>query len=107
MGMSIDDNIDFLNEAKKIFEDIANNPNINESIKTYFIIESLENAIDTMREYQKIFDKYEMLCDSFVGLDGETISKKVDEFCIDTMRGLLGEHYAERIGYGTNEKTSD
>ena len=54
-------------------------------------------AVDTMHKYQQIFDKYEILCDSFAGLDGETISKKVDEFCIDTMRGIIGEHYAERI----------
>ena len=51
---TIADNIDFLNEAKKLFEDIANNPRINETVKTYFIIESLENAIDIMRKYQKI-----------------------------------------------------
>lgn len=54
MGMTIADNIDFLNEAKKLFEDIANNPSINETVKTYFIIESLESAIDTMRKYKKI-----------------------------------------------------
>jgi hypothetical protein len=54
MEMTIDDNVDFLNEAKKLFEDIANNPSINETVKTYLIIESLESAIDTMRKYQKI-----------------------------------------------------
>lgn len=52
--MTIADNIDFLNDAKKLFEDIANNPSINETIKTYFIIESLENAIEIMHKYQKI-----------------------------------------------------
>lgn len=52
--MTIDDNVDFLNEAKNLFEDIANNPSVNETIKTYFIIESLENAINIMRKYQKI-----------------------------------------------------
>lgn len=99
MGMTIVDNIDFLNEAKKLFEDIANNPSINETVKTYFIIESLESAISTMRKYQKIFDKYEILTASFEDSDSpEVRSKKVDEFCIDTMRGLLGEYYAERIG---------
>lgn len=45
MGMTIDDNVDFLNEAKKFYEDIANNPSLNETIKTYFTIESLESAI--------------------------------------------------------------
>lgn len=54
MGMSIDDNVDFLNDAKKLFEDIANDPSINETIKTYFIIESLESAIGIMHKYQKI-----------------------------------------------------
>lgn len=54
MGMTIDDNVDFLNDAKKLFENIANNPSINETIKTYFIIESLESAIDIMRKYRKI-----------------------------------------------------
>lgn len=54
MGMTIDDNVDFLNEAKDIFEDIANNPKIYETLKTYFIIESLETAIETMRKYQRI-----------------------------------------------------
>ncbi len=54
MGMTIDDNVDFLNEAKDFFEDVVNNPNIKETIKAYFIIESLETAIDTMRKYQKI-----------------------------------------------------
>lgn len=54
MGMSIEDNIDFLNDVKKLFEDIANNPGINETVKTLFTIESLESAIDIMRKYQKI-----------------------------------------------------
>ena len=57
MGMTIDDNVDFLNEAKKLFEDIANNPSINETVKTYFIIESLESAIEVMRKYQKFQDQ--------------------------------------------------
>lgn len=52
--MTIDDNVNFLNEAKKLYEDIANNPSLNETIKTYFIIESLENAVAIMRRYQKI-----------------------------------------------------
>ena len=52
--MTIDDNVDFLNEAKVFFEDVANNPNINETIKTYFIIESLETAIKIIRKYQKL-----------------------------------------------------
>ena len=54
MGMTIADNIDFLNEAKDFFEDIANNPNINETVKTYCVIESLESAIEVIRKYQKI-----------------------------------------------------
>ena len=57
--MTIDDNIDFLKDAKAFYEDVANNPKINETIKTYFIIESLETAIDTMRKYQKIQTIYE------------------------------------------------
>ena len=52
--MTITDNIDFLNEAKKFYEDIANNPSLNETIKTYFTIESLESAINIMCKYQKI-----------------------------------------------------
>ena len=52
--MTIDDNVDFLNEAKKFYEEIANNPSLNETIKTYFIIESLESAINIIRKYQKI-----------------------------------------------------
>lgn len=54
MKMTIADNIDFLNEAKKLFEDIANNPGINETVKAYFTIESLESAIEVMRKYQII-----------------------------------------------------
>jgi hypothetical protein len=52
--MTIDDNVVFLNEAKKFYEEIANNPSLNETIKTYFTIESLESAITIMRKYQKI-----------------------------------------------------
>lgn len=58
MGMTIADNIDFLNEVKKVFEDIANNPSINETVKTYLTIESLESAIDTMRKYQLMQTDY-------------------------------------------------
>lgn len=54
MGMTIDDTVDFLNEAKKFYEDIANNPSLNETIKTYFTIEALENAINIMHKYRKI-----------------------------------------------------
>jgi len=63
MGMTIADNIDFLNEAKKLFEDIANNPSINETVKVYFTIESLESAIDIMRKYQKIVQIMERTVD--------------------------------------------
>lgn len=59
MGMTIADNIDFLNEAKKLFEDIANNPSINETVKTYCVIESLESAIEIMRKYQQLQSDYE------------------------------------------------
>lgn len=52
--MTIDDDIDFLNEVKKFFEYIANNPSLNETIKTHFTIESLESAINIMYNYQKI-----------------------------------------------------
>ena len=58
MGMTIADNIDFLNETKKLFEDIANNPSINETVKAYFTIESLESAMEVMRKYQKIEQIY-------------------------------------------------
>ena len=60
MGMTIDDNVDFLNEAKDFFEDIANDPKIKESIKIYLIIESLEMAMSTIRKYQKIETIIEM-----------------------------------------------
>lgn len=56
--MTIDDNIDFLNEAKKFYEDIANEPSLNETLKTYFTIESLESAITIMHKYQKIEEIY-------------------------------------------------
>ncbi len=62
--MTLDDNVDFLNEAKKFYEDIANNPSLNETIKTYFTIESLESAIDIMRKYQKIEEILDQLIDS-------------------------------------------
>ena len=52
--MTIDDNVDFLNEAKKFYEEIANNPSLNETLKTYFTIESLESAITIMHKFQKI-----------------------------------------------------
>lgn len=54
MGMQIDDSVDFLNEAKDFFVDVANDPKIKESIKIYLTIESLEIAISTMHKYQKI-----------------------------------------------------
>lgn len=73
--MTIDDNVDFLNEAKKLFEDIANDPNINETVKTYFIIESLESAIDTMRKYQKIQE----IMDSRPNDDAKSNSKALGE----------------------------
>lgn len=78
MGMSIEDNVDFLNEAKKLFEDIANDPSISETIKTYFIIESLENAIDIMHKYQKITEIMSGLNGDFYGSylkDRQTLEK--------------------------------
>ena len=58
--MTIADNIDFLNEAKDFFEDVANDPKIKETVKTYFIIESLETAIEIMQKYQKIQEQVEL-----------------------------------------------
>ena len=56
--MTIDDSVDFLNEAKKFYEEIANNPSLNETIKTYSTIESLESAITIMHKYQKVEEIY-------------------------------------------------
>ena len=61
--------------------------------------EALLCAINIMHEYEKIFIKFEILTASFEDSDDppEVRSNKVDEFCIDTMRGILGDYYAERI----------
>lgn len=52
--MTIDDNVDFLNEVKKFFQCIANCPSLNNTVKTYYAIEALKSAITIMRKYQKI-----------------------------------------------------
>lgn len=75
MGMTITDNIDFLNEAKKFYEEIANNPSLNETIKTYFTIESLESAITIMHKYQKIQEAMDNRADDYA----ESNSKALNE----------------------------
>lgn len=91
MGMSIDEAIEFFNGLE---------------CYTPQAKDARDIAIDTMRKYQKIeqvIRDYEKLCDSLCmqKLDGSAYTKKIDEFYIDTMRGLLVDYYAERIGYGT------
>lgn len=67
--MTIDDNVDFLNEAKDFFEDVVNDPKIKETIKTYCIIESLETAISTMRKCQKIEEIFKAELEDYHPLD--------------------------------------
>lgn len=71
--------------------------------------EALDMAIADEKKIDQVIRDYEKLCDFMLeqGLDGVACTKKVDEFCIETMRGLLGEYYAEKTGYGTDEKTSN
>ena len=83
MGMTIDDNVDFLNEAKKFYEEIANNPSLNETIKTYFTIESLESAIDTMRKYKKIQEIYQWAKDRSYLVEADDIMDKLKEVVED------------------------
>ena len=66
-------------------------------------MQALDNAIADEKKIDQVIRDYEKLCNSMSeqGLDGVACTKKIDEFCIDTMRGLLSEYYAERIGYGT------
>lgn len=52
--MPINEIIYFLNDIKDIFVDVARNQNIKETIKTYFAISSLLNAIEIIKKYQKI-----------------------------------------------------
>lgn len=90
-----------INEAADLLKTRPYTPVTGQSIK------QLDGAVDVLinlaEQYQKIFIKYEILIASFEDSDSpEARSKKVDDFCIDTMRGLLGEYYAERISEDGN-----
>ena len=88
--MTIDRSIEKLTHEKQCF--------IDEGYDDTGELEAYDTAISIMRKYQKMLIKYEILTASFEDSDSpEARSKKVDDFCIDTMRGLLGEYYAERI----------
>ena len=54
-------------------------------------------AIETMRKYQKIINDYEILADSLEksGASPKVCSKKIDKFCIDTMKEILCDYYAD------------
>lgn len=78
--MTIDDNVDFLNEVKKLFECIANSPSLNKTIKTYYTIESLKSAIKIMRKYQKI---QEILKDTPYGGDCDDAVRRIQEVIED------------------------
>ena len=78
--MTIDDNVDFLNEAKKFYEEIANDPSLNETIKCYFTIESLESAITIMHKYQKI---EEIIKDTPYGCDCDDAVRRIQEVIED------------------------
>ena len=66
--------------------------------ETYSInAESLSIAIETLRKYRKIFEDYEELTATLDPHDAVACSKKIDDFCIENMRGIIGEYYADRI----------
>lgn len=90
-----------INEAADLLKTRPYTPVTGQNIK------QLDDAVDILislaEQYQKMFIKYEILTASFETSDSpEACSKKIDEFCIDTMRGLLGEYYAERISEDEN-----
>lgn len=78
--MTIDDNVDFLNEVKKFFQCIAHCPSLNKTIKTYYTIESLKSAIKIMRKYQKI---QEILKDTPYGGDCDDAVRRIQEVIED------------------------
>lgn len=85
-----------INEATDLLKTRPYTPVTGQSIKQ--LDEAVDVLISLAEQYQKMFIKYEILTASFEDSDSpEARSKKVDDFCIDTMRGLLGEYYAERI----------
>lgn len=85
-----------INEAADLLKTRPYTPVTGHSIKQ--VDEAVDILISLAERYQKIFIKYEILTASFEDSDSPKVrSKKVDDFCIDTMRGLLGEYYAERI----------
>lgn len=87
-----------LDNQQRMEEERKNNPDCNR------VCTANEMMLDILRKYQKIFNKFEILTASFKDSDSpEVRSKKVDEFCIETMRGLLGEYYAERMAEDGND----
>ena len=59
------------------------------------IIKAIKNSTEDIIELQPLLAEYEEIIQSTK--DVETITKKIDEWCIDTMRGIIGNYYAEKI----------
>ena len=85
MGMTIDKAIEHGKEQLEIFGGEHN--------------EFIQTAVETMRKYQKIINDYETLADSLEksGASPKVCTKKIDKFCIDTMKGILCDYYADTL----------
>ncbi len=71
---------------------------IEEQLQRCKVFADYHNQIaNTMRKYQKIINDYEALSDSLEksGASPKVCTKKIDEFCIDTMKGILCDYYAD------------
>lgn len=59
--------------------------------------QAFTTAINIMCKYQKIFEGYEELTATLDPHDAVACSKKIDDFCIENMRGIIGEYYADKV----------
>ena len=62
------------------------------------ILEALDMAIKTLETWDNLFKSYEVLTKEITeNEDIKNATKRIDDWCIEQLRGIIGDYYADSI----------
>jgi hypothetical protein len=85
-----------LNEAQKTMYYIAENMKMDKSISEEGY-RHFQMAIEALEAWDNLFKSYEVLVDSITDLTATKATERIDKWCIEQLRGILSDCYADRM----------
>ncbi len=76
--------------------DIMRNHDIDESES--YLMQALNMAIKALKTWDNLFKSYEVLTKEIIESgDIKNATERIDEWCVEQLRGIIGDYYADLI----------